>query len=115
LLANFQAMKSVSRFYFYGVGMDFQKRYWINHFIIPGWSTLPGVKDFVHDSALFLPYYYLYTYWWKDHKAKKSFRLEISFNGSLESSWLVGGGYAIAASFSHTRFRSLFRLNLNIH
>jgi hypothetical protein len=27
LLANFQAMKSVSRFYFYGVGMDFQKRY----------------------------------------------------------------------------------------
>jgi hypothetical protein len=30
---------------------------------IPGWSTLPGVKDFVHDSALFHLIIIYYTYW----------------------------------------------------
>lgn len=39
-------------FIFTAVGWIFRRDIELSNFIIPGWSSLLGVKDFVHDSTV---------------------------------------------------------------
>jgi sodium-dependent dicarboxylate transporter 2/3/5 len=92
-------------FIFTAVGWIFRRDIELSNFIIPGWSSLLGVKDFVHDStvaiisALLL---FIIPTGEKDNKAKTLLDWKSASTVPWGVVMIVGGGYAIAASFSHT-------------
>lgn len=94
-------------FLFTAIGWIFRRDIVINDFIIPGWSSLLGIKDYVHDSTVAIISALLLFAIPSGNKTKnKNIRTLLDWKSAATVPWgvvmIVGGGYAIADSFNHT-------------
>jgi len=94
-------------FLFTAIGWIFRRDIVLDSFVIPGWSSLLGIKDYVHDSTVaILSALLLFAIpSGKVSKTKKSKTL-LDWKSASRVPWgvvmIVGGGYAIAESFNQT-------------
>jgi sodium-dependent dicarboxylate transporter 2/3/5 len=94
-------------FLFTALGWIFRRDIVLDSFVIPGWSSLLGIKDYVHDSTVaILSALLLFAIpSGKSSKSKKRKTL-LDWESASRVPWgvvmIVGGGYAIAESFNHT-------------
>jgi sodium-dependent dicarboxylate transporter 2/3/5 len=94
-------------FLFTAIGWIFRRDIVLDSFVIPGWSSLLGIKDYVHDStvAIISALLLFMIPAGKSTKNKKQKRL-LDWKSASRVPWgvvmIVGGGYAIAESFNHT-------------
>jgi sodium-dependent dicarboxylate transporter 2/3/5 len=107
LLGKFSSYEKrvLAVFIFTALGWIFRRDIELNNFVIPGWSSILGVKDLVHDStvaiisALLL---FIIPTGEKEHRTKRLLDWKSASTVPWGVVMIVGGGYAIAASFSHT-------------
>jgi len=93
-------------FLFTAVGWVFRRDIELENFIIPGWSSLLGIKDYVHDSTVaIITALLLFSIPSGKTKSSQPKRL-LDWDSASKVPWgvvmIVGGGYAIADSFNHT-------------
>jgi sodium-dependent dicarboxylate transporter 2/3/5 len=94
-------------FLFTAIGWIFRRDIVLDNFVIPGWSSLLGIKDYVHDSTVaILSALLLFAIpSGKSSKSKKRKTL-LDWESASRVPWgvvmIVGGGYAIAESFNQT-------------
>ena len=93
-------------FLFTALGWIFRRNIDLEGFIIPGWSTLLGIEDYVHDSTVaIVTALLLFSIPSGKSKHSEPNRL-LDWNSASKVPWgvvmIVGGGYAIADSFKHT-------------
>jgi sodium-dependent dicarboxylate transporter 2/3/5 len=94
-------------FLFTAIGWIFRRDIVLDSFVIPGWSSLLGIKDYVHDStvAIISALLLFMIPAGKSTKNKNQKRL-LDWKSASRVPWgvvmIVGGGYAIAESFNHT-------------
>jgi len=103
-------------FVFTALGWIFRKDIELNDFVIPGWSSLLNIKDYVHDSTVaILSALLLFTIPSGEKKFKHKRLLD--WKSASTVPWgvvmIVGGGYAIAESFSQTGLASYIGQELN--
>ncbi len=82
-------------------GWVFREDFVVGNFVLPGWSSLLGLGDFVHDSTVSIGAALLLFIL----PADKTTRL-LDWKAASQVPWgvviIVGGGYAIAAGFQNT-------------
>lgn len=82
-------------------GWVFREDFVVGNFVLPGWSSLLGLGDFVHDSTVSIGAAMLLFIL----PANKTTRL-LDWKAASQVPWgvviIVGGGYAIAAGFQNT-------------
>ena len=87
------------------VGWIFRRDIELNGFIIPGWSSILNIQEYVHDSTVAIISALLLFIIPSGEKNSDSRRL-LDWKSASEVPWgvvmIVGGGYAIADSFGHT-------------
>ena len=94
-------------FLFTAIAWVFRRDIVLDSFVIPGWSSLLGIQDYVHDStvAIIAALLLFAIPAGKDLKNKKQKTL-LDWKSASKVPWgvvmIVGGGYAIADSFNHT-------------
>jgi sodium-dependent dicarboxylate transporter 2/3/5 len=93
-------------FLFTALGWIFRRDIVLENFIIPGWSSLLGIKDYVHDSTVaIITALLLFSIPSGKTKVSQPKRL-LDWDSASKVPWgvvmIVGGGYAIADSFNHT-------------
>lgn len=93
-------------FVFTALGWIFRRDIELENFIIPGWSSLLGIKDYVHDSTVaIITALLLFSIPSGKTKSSQPKRL-LDWDSASKVPWgvvmIVGGGYAIADSFNHT-------------
>ncbi len=93
-------------FMFTALGWIFRRDIELDGFIIPGWSSLLGIKDYVHDSTVaIIAALLLFSIPSGKSKPSAPKRL-LDWDSASTVPWgvvmIVGGGYAIADSFNHT-------------
>jgi len=93
-------------FVFTALGWIFRRDIELENFIIPGWSSLLGIKDMVHDSTVaIIAALLLFSIPSGKSKYSEPKRL-LDWDSASKVPWgvvmIVGGGYAIADSFNHT-------------
>ena len=94
-------------FLFTALGWIFRRDIVIDDFVIPGWSSLLGIKDYVHDSTVAI-ISALLLFAIPSGKSSKSNKPKtlLDWKSASKVPWgvvmIVGGGYAIADSFNHT-------------
>jgi sodium-dependent dicarboxylate transporter 2/3/5 len=91
---------------FTALGWIFRRDIELENFIIPGWSSLLGIKDYVHDSTVaIITALLLFSIPSGKTKSSQPKRL-LDWDSASKVPWgvvmIVGGGYAIADSFNHT-------------
>ena len=93
-------------FIFTALGWVFRRDIELDGFIIPGWSSLLGIKDYVHDSTVAivasLLLFSIPSGKSKPSEPKRLLDWESAANVPWGVAMIVGGGYAIADSFKHT-------------
>lgn len=94
-------------FIFTALGWVFRRDLVIDTFVIPGWSTMLGVADWVHDSTVaMISCLLLFVF----SDGTKSGQRLINWKQAEAIPWgtvmIVGGGYAIAESFGSTGLAS---------
>ncbi|KRP30052.1 MAG: DASS family sodium-coupled anion symporter [Flavobacteriales bacterium] len=92
-------------FVFTALGWIFRRDIELGNFVIPGWSSLLGIKDYVHDSTVAI-FAALLLFALPSGKIKSSQKRLLDWESASKVPWgvvmIVGGGYAIADSFNHT-------------
>ena len=92
-------------FVFTALGWIFRRDIELGSFVIPGWSTLLGIKDYVHDSTVAIVAALL-LFSIPSGKLKSGPKRLLDWKSAAQVPWgvvmIVGGGYAIADSFNHT-------------
>lgn len=93
-------------FLFTALGWIFRRDIVLDGFVIPGWSSLLGIKDYVHDSTVaIITALLLFSIPSGSTKPSVPKRL-LDWDSASKVPWgvvmIVGGGYAIADSFNHT-------------
>ena len=93
-------------FLFTALGWIFRRDIELENFIILGWSSLLGIKDYVHDSTVaIITALLLFSIPSGKTKSSQPKRL-LDWDSASKVPWgvvmIVGGGYAIADSFNHT-------------
>ncbi|MFC4723042.1 SLC13 family permease [Geojedonia litorea] len=93
-------------FLFTALGWIFRRDIVLDGFVIPGWSSLLGIKDYVHDSTVaIITALLLFSIPSGGTKPSVPKRL-LDWDSAAKVPWgvvmIVGGGYAIADSFNHT-------------
>ncbi|MFT7033984.1 MAG: sodium-dependent dicarboxylate transporter 2/3/5 [Cyclobacteriaceae bacterium] len=92
-------------FIFTALGWIFRRDIELDQFVIPGWSSLLGIKDYVHDSTVGIISALLLFAVPSGNKVAEPKRL-LDWKSASQVPWgvvmIVGGGYAIADSFKHT-------------
>lgn len=87
------------------IGWIFRRDIELGNFIIPGWSSILGIKDYVHDSTVAI-ISSLLLFSLPTGKTKSSQKRLLDWESASKVPWgvvmIVGGGYAIAESFNHT-------------
>jgi sodium-dependent dicarboxylate transporter 2/3/5 len=90
-------------FLFTAIGWIFRRDIELGNFIIPGWSSLLGVKAYVHDSTVAIISALLLFAIPSGGGETKTL---LDWKSAATVPWgvvmIVGGGYAIADSFNHT-------------
>lgn len=103
-------------FVFTALGWIFRKDIELNDFVIPGWSSLLNIKDYVHDSTVAILSALLLFTIPSGEKISKHKRL-LDWKSASTVPWgvvmIVGGGYAIAESFSQTGLASFIGQELS--
>lgn len=103
-------------FVFTALGWIFRRDIELNSFIIPGWSSLLNIKDYVHDSTVAIFSALLLFTIPSGEKISKHKRL-LDWKSASTVPWgvvmIVGGGYAIAESFSQTGLASFIGQELS--
>jgi sodium-dependent dicarboxylate transporter 2/3/5 len=94
-------------FLFTAIGWIFRRDIVLDNFIIPGWSSLLGIKDYVHDSTVaIISALLLFAIPSGNTSKNKSQKALLDWKSASKVPWgvvmIVGGGYAIADSFNHT-------------
>ncbi|MFT4576834.1 MAG: sodium-dependent dicarboxylate transporter 2/3/5 [Polaribacter sp.] len=96
-------------FLFTALGWVFRRDIVLDSFIIPGWSSLLNIQDYVHDSTVAIIAALLLFAIPSGNKNTKQKRL-LDWDSASTVPWgvvmIVGGGYAIADSFNHTGLAS---------
>lgn len=96
-------------FIFTALGWIFRRDIELGNFVIPGWSTLLGVKGYVHDSTVAIISAIL-LFAVPSGKPKETKKRILDWKSAATVPWgvvmIVGGGYAIADSFKHTGLAS---------
>lgn len=92
-------------FIFTAIGWIFRRDIELGSFVIPGWSSLLGIKEYVHDSTVaIISALLLFAIPSGNTKAEPKTLLD--WKSAAQVPWgvvmIVGGGYAIADSFNHT-------------
>lgn len=92
-------------FVFTALGWIFRRDIELNDFVIHGWSSLLGVKEYVHDSTVaMISALLLFTIPSGEKKSTQTRLLD--WKSASKIPWgvtmIVGGGYAIAESFNKT-------------
>lgn len=104
-------------FIFTALGWIFRRDIVLDDFVIPGWSSLLGIKGYVHDSTVAIISAILLF-------ASPSGKIEdgvkkriLDWKSAATVPWgvvmIVGGGYAIADSFKHTGLANFLGEKLN--
>jgi sodium-dependent dicarboxylate transporter 2/3/5 len=92
-------------FIFTALGWIFRRDIVLDQFVLPGWSALLGVSDYVHDSTVAL-ISVLLLFAIPSGKSKNEPQTLLDWQSASKVPWgvvmIVGGGYAIADSFKHT-------------
>jgi len=93
-------------FVFTALGWIFRRDIVLENFTIPGWSSLLGIADYVHDSTVaIITALLLFSIPSGQSNSPAPKRL-LDWNSASKVPWgvvmIVGGGYAIADSFKHT-------------
>lgn len=93
-------------FVFTALGWIFRRNIELEHFVIPGWSNLLGMEDYVHDSTVAI-LSTLLLFIMPSGNSKSSQKRLLDWKSASTVPWgvvmIVGGGYAIADSFNHTK------------
>ena len=94
-------------FLFTAIGWIFRRDIDLDGFIIPGWSSLLGIADYVHDSTVaIVSAVLLFAIPSGNKLASKKPTMLLDWKSASKVPWgvvmIVGGGYAIADSFNHT-------------
>ncbi|MFH6768845.1 DASS family sodium-coupled anion symporter [Gaetbulibacter aquiaggeris] len=94
-------------FLFTAIGWIFRRDIDLDGFIIPGWSSLLGIADYVHDSTVaIISAVLLFAIPSGNKVASKKPTMLLDWKSASKVPWgvvmIVGGGYAIADSFNHT-------------
>ena len=94
-------------FLFTALGWIFRRDIDLDGFIIPGWSSLLGIADYVHDSTVaIVSAVLLFAIPSGNKVASKKPTMLLDWKSASKVPWgvvmIVGGGYAIADSFNHT-------------
>lgn len=94
-------------FLFTAIGWIFRRDIDLDGFIIPGWSSLLGIADYVHDSTVaIVSAVLLFAIPSGNKVASKKPTMLLDWKSASKVPWgvvmIVGGGYAIADSFNHT-------------
>ena len=94
-------------FLFTAIGWIFRRDIVLDDFIIPGWSSLLGIKDYVHDSTVaIISALLLFAIPSGNTSKSKKQKTLLDWKSASQVPWgvvmIVGGGYAIADSFNHT-------------
>jgi sodium-dependent dicarboxylate transporter 2/3/5 len=91
------------------LGWSFRTDFVFNHFTIPGWASLLGVSGFVHDStvaAVSTLLLFIIPSGVKSQKGENAKTTLLDWKSAESVPWgvvlIVGGGYAIAESFTAT-------------
>jgi len=92
-------------FTFTAIGWIFRKDIALNDFVVPGWSSILNIQDYVHDSTVaIISTLLLFIIPTGENNSKYKRLLE--WDSASKVPWgvvmIVGGGYAIADSFGHT-------------
>lgn len=94
-------------FLFTAIGWIFRRDIDLDGFIIPGWSSLLGIADYVHDSTVaIVSAVLLFAIPSGNKVSSKKPTMLLDWKSASKVPWgvvmIVGGGYAIADSFNHT-------------
>jgi sodium-dependent dicarboxylate transporter 2/3/5 len=105
-------------FLFTAIGWIFRRDIDLDGFIIPGWSSLLGIADYVHDSTVALiSAILLFAIPSGNKVSSKKPTMLLDWKSASKVPWgvvmIVGGGYAIADSFNHTGLASFLGLKLS--
>ncbi|HOI86982.1 MAG TPA: DASS family sodium-coupled anion symporter [Lentimicrobium sp.] len=104
-------MRVLLVFIFTSLGWIFRENIVIDTFIIPGWSSLLNAEDFVHDSTVGMTAVML-LFMLPDGRGKRL----LEWKNAVQIPWgvgvIVGGGYAMAASFKVTGLANWIGLQL---
>ncbi len=97
------------------LGWIFRRDIELGSFIIPGWSTLLGISHFVHDSTVAIVAALLLFI---VPSGREHVKTLIDWKNASSVPWgvvmIVGGGYAIAASFQSTGLAEFLGAELSI-
>lgn len=92
-------------FIFTALGWIFRRDIELGQFVIPGWSTLLGITEYVHDSTIAI-IASLLLFAIPSGKSRSTHKTLLDWKSASQVPWgvvmIVGGGYAIADSFKHT-------------
>jgi sodium-dependent dicarboxylate transporter 2/3/5 len=92
-------------FIFTAVGWIFRKDIDLDGFIIPGWSSILGLADYVHDSTVAIVAALL-LFAVPSGRTDGGPKMLLDWESAAKVPWgvvmIVGGGYAIADSFKYT-------------
>ncbi len=92
-------------FIFTALGWIFRRDIVLDQFVVPGWSSLLGVSNYVHDSTIAIITTIL-LFAIPSGKPKGELKRLLNWEFASQVPWgvvmIVGGGYAIADSFKHT-------------
>ncbi len=106
-------------FIFTALGWILRRDIVLDDFIIPGWSSLLNIKEYVHDStvAIISAILLFATPSGKKEKDTNIKKRILDWKSASTVPWgvvmIVGGGYAIADSFKHTGLASFLGEKLN--
>ncbi|HEY5688146.1 MAG TPA: DASS family sodium-coupled anion symporter [Yeosuana sp.] len=94
-------------FLFTAIGWIFRRDIDLDGLIIPGWSSLLGIADYVHDSTVaIVSAVSLFAIPSGNKVSSKKPTMLLDWKSASKVPWgvvmIVGGGYAIADSFNHT-------------
>nr|WP_299387617.1 DASS family sodium-coupled anion symporter [Allomuricauda sp.] len=97
-------------FLFTAFGWIFRRDIVLDGFVVPGWSSLLGIKDYVHDSTVAIISTLLLFSIPSGNSGNsgnnKNIKRLLDWKSAAKVPWgvvmIVGGGYAIADSFGHT-------------
>ncbi|GAA4268986.1 SLC13 family permease [Hyunsoonleella aestuarii] len=94
-------------FIFTAVGWIFRRDIILDSFVIPGWSSVLGIKDYVHDSTVaIISALLLFAIPSGIASQPNKPKTLLDWRSAAQVPWgvvmIVGGGYAIADSFNHT-------------
>lgn len=111
LLGTFSIMEKrvLIIFLFTALGWIFRRDIELGNFVISGWSSLLGIKSYVHDSTVAI-ISALLLFAIPSGKSKNKKERILDWKSASTVPWgvvmIVGGGYAIADSFKHTGLAS---------